>query len=175
MRPTSPTPAMQAVLLLLALLPATQAFFIFGHKTLLRSRMDPIVNPGGVSSHVHNIVGASSFAKTYDYDAQRKGKCTTAIVQEESVSFPFFYLFFFSPHSSSLSAILLLSLIKSFKFHSPPSANPRTGPRSSTGATRPMTPTRRSSPRRRRTTSPVTRPITRSRPSRLVSRCWPVT
>ena len=30
-------------------------------QTLLLGRVDPIVNPGAISSHVHNVVGASNF------------------------------------------------------------------------------------------------------------------
>ena len=29
------------------------------------SRMDPIVNPGGVANHVHNVVGGSAFDRAY--------------------------------------------------------------------------------------------------------------
>ena len=32
-------------------------------QTLAAARMDPIVNPGNVSSHVHNIMGGSAFSR----------------------------------------------------------------------------------------------------------------
>lgn len=34
--------------------------------TIAMARMDPIVNPGEVSSHVHNVLGASNFGRESD-------------------------------------------------------------------------------------------------------------
>lgn len=55
-------------------------FFILGHSPLLQTRMDPIISPGGVSGHVHAIVGSSAFQPTYTYENSRSGQCTTAPV-----------------------------------------------------------------------------------------------
>ncbi|KAG8970892.1 hypothetical protein FRC05_011660 [Tulasnella sp. 425] len=51
-----------------------------GAKVLLAARLDSIVTPGGVSSHLHNIVGGNHFSATYDYDDLRKSTCTSNLV-----------------------------------------------------------------------------------------------
>nr|XP_018265692.1 uncharacterized protein I303_02064 [Kwoniella dejecticola CBS 10117]OBR87850.1 hypothetical protein I303_02064 [Kwoniella dejecticola CBS 10117] len=45
---------------------------------LINSRLDPIVNPGKVSGHVHHVVGGSAFAATQDYASSRASKCTSS-------------------------------------------------------------------------------------------------
>lgn len=47
-------------------------------------RLDSIVNPGEVSTHVHVFHGASALGSTYDYDDIRaRSKCTTVPVQDD--------------------------------------------------------------------------------------------
>ena len=35
---------------------------------LVTTRLDPVMNPGEISSHVHAVVGGSNFGPTYDYN-----------------------------------------------------------------------------------------------------------
>ncbi|KAK4688715.1 hypothetical protein P7C73_g1402, partial [Tremellales sp. Uapishka_1] len=53
-----------------------------GHP-LLTTRLDPLISPGGVSSHVHSIMGANSFAPIYDYNNSRSATCTTADISAD--------------------------------------------------------------------------------------------
>lgn len=47
-------------------------------------RLDPIVSPGAVSSHVHMIQGANAFGSTFDYNTIRnKSTCSTIQVQDD--------------------------------------------------------------------------------------------
>lgn len=46
-------------------------------------RLDPIVNPGGLSSHVHVISGGSGFAASMDFARARASSCTTCNVRED--------------------------------------------------------------------------------------------
>lgn len=47
-------------------------------------RLDPIVSPGQVSAHVHQISGANAIQATYDYDTlRRQSTCTSVIVQDD--------------------------------------------------------------------------------------------
>ncbi|KAL7410277.1 WSC-domain-containing protein [Mrakia frigida] len=63
---------------------STDAFFILSHpKTLVHTRLDPIVNPGQISGHMHNVVGANSFNRSYDLTLQREATCTTSPVQAD--------------------------------------------------------------------------------------------
>ncbi|KAG8927582.1 hypothetical protein FRC02_008044 [Tulasnella sp. 418] len=59
---------------------SANAFFRMGADVLLAARMDPIVSPGAVSQHMHNIVGGNNFAADYNYDELRKSTCTTVPV-----------------------------------------------------------------------------------------------
>ncbi|WWC87099.1 uncharacterized protein L201_001985 [Kwoniella dendrophila CBS 6074] len=45
---------------------------------LINTRLDPIVTPGKVSSHVHHVVGSSAFSATQDHKLSQSGKCTTS-------------------------------------------------------------------------------------------------
>ncbi|KAN0080785.1 protein of unknown function (DUF1996) domain containing protein [Elaphomyces granulatus] len=49
------------------------------------ARMDPIVQPGKISDHVHAIHGASNFAFTVDQESLQQSNCTScAITQDKS-------------------------------------------------------------------------------------------
>lgn len=73
-----------AILAAFALLPgATRAFWILDHGSLTQDRLDPIVEAGRVSSHVHNIVGGSAFAATLDASTMARSNCTTSPVQAD--------------------------------------------------------------------------------------------
>ncbi|THH32546.1 hypothetical protein EUX98_g1633 [Antrodiella citrinella] len=68
----------------LAALPATYAFWIFGGtQPLVTTRLDSIVSPGIVSTHVHSVVGGSRFQASYDYNDLSSSQCSTISVQED--------------------------------------------------------------------------------------------
>lgn len=46
-------------------------------------RLDPIVSPGGVASHVHNIAGGSNFGPSADYAAMQQSSCTSCPIKED--------------------------------------------------------------------------------------------
>ncbi|WVF67212.1 hypothetical protein IAT40_001960 [Kwoniella sp. CBS 6097] len=63
-------------------------FFVVQHgKPLITGRLDPVVSPGGVSGHVHAIIGTSSFKPTYSYENSMAGRCTTANVAVDKSSY----------------------------------------------------------------------------------------
>ncbi|KAA8912018.1 hypothetical protein FN846DRAFT_1019385 [Sphaerosporella brunnea] len=58
--------------------PTAQAFFRMPCSgPLLRERADPIVNPGTVSSHLHNIVGGNGFDFSMTYQKTQAASCST--------------------------------------------------------------------------------------------------
>jgi hypothetical protein len=63
------------------------AFFILNHGPLEATRIDPIINPGGISGHVHAIVGGSNFQSTMDFQTTQEAKCTTAPVSIDKSSY----------------------------------------------------------------------------------------
>jgi hypothetical protein len=69
----------------LALLTPVHAFWILTHDhALTYERLDPIVNPGVVSPHVHSIIGSDAFAPTMSYpQMQGASSCTTSPVQDD--------------------------------------------------------------------------------------------
>nr|ODN90519.1 WSC domain-containing protein [Cryptococcus depauperatus CBS 7841] len=53
-------------------------------QTLLMGRLDPIVTPGGISSHVHNVVGASNSGwQPNDPSEQINAACSSTIVGDD--------------------------------------------------------------------------------------------
>ncbi|MCJ1306720.1 hypothetical protein MMC25_000363 [Agyrium rufum] len=49
--------------------------------TLFTGRLDPIVNPGVVSSHTHVVLGGNAFAPKMNYDDTQKSTCTSCGIQ----------------------------------------------------------------------------------------------
>lgn len=69
----------QLALLGLAALPAN-AFFLMPCWPVSTQRIDPIVDPGLVSTHVHQIAGGSAFAPVMNYTGTQAASCTTCFV-----------------------------------------------------------------------------------------------
>lgn len=45
--------------------------------TLVNERLDPVVSPNVLGSHMHKVFGGSAFAANYNYDDQMKSSCTS--------------------------------------------------------------------------------------------------
>ncbi|KAF6756323.1 hypothetical protein DFP72DRAFT_283606 [Ephemerocybe angulata] len=80
-----------ALLPLLALVPATQAFTFlrFACSQLVTQRFDPLVTPGIVSPHVHQIVGGNAFDVKMDSQANLAAlsTCTTCKFKEDTSNY----------------------------------------------------------------------------------------
>lgn len=81
----------------------TWSFVILQGKILVTARMDPIVQPGAVSSHVHNVVGGNKFKSTYNADDLMTSSCTTMPVMADLSNYwaPAMYYIDWSLGSSS--------------------------------------------------------------------------
>ncbi|CDO71008.1 hypothetical protein BN946_scf184844.g12 [Trametes cinnabarina] len=67
---------------------ANAEHWIFGGTApIAQTRLDSIVNPGTIGSHVHAIAGASGFSNVYDPDALVKSNCTTIPVQPDKSNY----------------------------------------------------------------------------------------
>jgi len=53
---------------------------------LLRTRLDPLVNPGKVASHVHNIAGTSSFLSDQSFNQSVAGEVSLPLQTELTIS-----------------------------------------------------------------------------------------
>jgi hypothetical protein len=63
----------------------------------MTGRVDPIVNPGVVSSHVHTVMGANKFGVTANGQSMRESTCTTALIKEDLSAYWFPSLYFQDP------------------------------------------------------------------------------
>lgn len=62
-----------------ASVPEGSLSFVLGHSQIVSARMDPIVQPGEIAGHVHNVFGASNFRSVLNSpEDQMKAACTTA-------------------------------------------------------------------------------------------------
>ncbi|PIL30120.1 hypothetical protein GSI_07738 [Ganoderma sinense ZZ0214-1] len=67
---------------------ANAEHWIFGgSRPIITTRLDSIVNPDAIGSHVHSIVGASRFKNVYDADDLTQSKCTTIPVQPDKSNY----------------------------------------------------------------------------------------
>jgi hypothetical protein len=56
-------------------------------RLLTISRLDPVVNPNEVSSHMHQIVGGSAFGAAYNFEDQVASSCTTASITADKSNY----------------------------------------------------------------------------------------
>ncbi|PNS16603.1 WSC domain-containing protein 2 [Sphaceloma murrayae] len=60
------------------------AFFRMGcGSPIVTERIDPIISPGQVSGHVHQVVGGNGFGFTQDYAQARRSTCTSCTVSKD--------------------------------------------------------------------------------------------
>ena len=50
-----------------------------GHSNLVATRLDPILSPGSVSSHVHHFVGSSQVTANADFESASAAGTVSAI------------------------------------------------------------------------------------------------
>ncbi|TYJ59040.1 hypothetical protein B9479_000029 [Cryptococcus floricola] len=81
---STPLYALAAVLMSGVALGAADHWILTHAQTIALARMDPIVNPSAVSSHVHNIVGASNFNIALNSASdQLNAACSSTIVNDD--------------------------------------------------------------------------------------------
>jgi hypothetical protein len=81
--------SLAAVVTAALLIPTSHASFVMGHRRngLVSQRLDPLVQPNQVASHVHAVVGASGFGPDINYDSLQSSECTTAPPQADKSSY----------------------------------------------------------------------------------------
>ncbi|KAF4626850.1 hypothetical protein G7Y89_g11307 [Cudoniella acicularis] len=82
-------------------------FLRFGCSQLVIQRTDPLVNPGAIpSSHMHQVVGGSSFNATMDssmVDPSTASKCTSCKMTEDFSNYWTASIYFQSPENGTSS------------------------------------------------------------------------
>jgi hypothetical protein len=73
--------------LLLATAQLASGFQIHGHHGMAFRRLDPLVSPGQVSSHIHAAVGSSSFSAELTTEKLVNSKCSNFETQQDKSSY----------------------------------------------------------------------------------------
>ncbi|KAL2201204.1 hypothetical protein P885DRAFT_26067 [Corynascus similis CBS 632.67] len=77
----------------------------YGNGPLTTCRADPIVSPGGPSTHVHTVMGASNFGFNVTGQSLRESKCTTALPRADMSAYWFPTLYFQDPATNLLEPV----------------------------------------------------------------------
>jgi len=77
----------------------------YGKGPLTTCRADPIISPGGPSSHVHTVMGASNFGFNVTGESLRESKCTTALPKADLSAYWFPTLYFQDPATNLLEPV----------------------------------------------------------------------
>jgi len=78
---------------------------VVSSRSSVVTRLDPIVNPDAVGSHVHRVFGSSYFIPnlTSATEAQTNAKCTTATVQDDKSAYWVAQIYYRYPNGSLIS------------------------------------------------------------------------
>ena len=71
------------VLVLAAVSPATAFWRLTCDHPVVVAREDPIVNPGKVSGHLHQVVGASNFNVSMAFEDARGSSCSSCRIKQD--------------------------------------------------------------------------------------------
>jgi hypothetical protein len=74
---------------------STNAYWLMGIENFITTeRIDPIVNPGRVSGHVHSVVGGSNFRFNTTTESLRQSECSSIPIPEDKSAYWFPHLYF---------------------------------------------------------------------------------
>lgn len=59
----------------------------YGNGPLVEGRMDPIINPGKASSHVHSVQGGNNFALSMTDGQALESTCTSSLVKNDKSNY----------------------------------------------------------------------------------------
>ena len=84
---------------------STDHFLLKTNRSSVVTRLDPIVNPDALGSHVHRVYGSSYFTPnlTTATDAQQNAKCTTTSVQDDKSAYWVAQVYYMYPNGSLVS------------------------------------------------------------------------
>lgn len=79
----------------------------YGKGPLLESRIDPIVNPGGPSGHVHMIQGGNAFNMTMTDSQPMTSTCTSSRVKNDLSNYWVPKMYFQDPKTGKIEDVEL--------------------------------------------------------------------
>jgi hypothetical protein len=77
----------------------------YGNGPLMDCRIDPIVQPGGPSAHVHTFMGANNLGFNTNGEDLRQSSCTTALPKADMSAYWFPKLYFKDPSTGKLEPV----------------------------------------------------------------------
>lgn len=83
----------------------TFAVLTFTNKALTKGRVDPLVSPGKVASHAHQVMGGSGFGMASTGDDLVKSKCTNARAKADKSNYWFPKLYFHDEKDDSFEEV----------------------------------------------------------------------
>jgi len=83
----------------------TFAVLRFNGKELTTGRVDPIVNPGVPSSHVHSVMGGSGFSMHANGQSLMSSKCSNAKIKGDFSNYWFPKLYFHDKKTGKFESV----------------------------------------------------------------------
>ncbi|EAU87993.2 hypothetical protein CC1G_01640 [Coprinopsis cinerea okayama7 len=82
----------------------TYGYWLMGANNILTTqRLDPIVRPGRVGTHVHSVIGGSNFGFELTTDFLRESECTSIPIAEDKSNYWYPHLYFWWKNGSFTS------------------------------------------------------------------------
>jgi len=79
----------------MALITYAHGYWLMGIEDFITTeRLDPLVNPGKVSGHVHSVLGGSNFRMTVNTASLRQSECTSTPILEDKSAYWFPQLYY---------------------------------------------------------------------------------
>ncbi|KAK1580513.1 uncharacterized protein LY79DRAFT_520702 [Colletotrichum navitas] len=83
----------------------TFAVLRFNNKQLVKARVDPIIDPGKISTHVHGIMGGSNFGMSATGETLAQSKCSNAMISGDDSAYWFPSLYFHDPKTQAFESV----------------------------------------------------------------------
>ncbi|KAK2061374.1 hypothetical protein LY76DRAFT_507915 [Colletotrichum caudatum] len=83
----------------------TFAVLRFNNKQLVKSRIDPIIDPGKPSTHVHGVMGGSNFGMSATGETLSQSKCSNAMISGDNSAYWFPSLYFRDPKTHAFESV----------------------------------------------------------------------
>ncbi|KAL9618849.1 MAG: hypothetical protein Q9160_006508 [Pyrenula sp. 1 TL-2023] len=80
-------------------------FFVIQGEALISERLDPILSPGGVGGHVHNVYGANKVSANWQYENMRTSTCNTMGPKADNSNYWFPALYFHNAKNNTFTLV----------------------------------------------------------------------
>ncbi|KAF5327727.1 hypothetical protein D9619_004538 [Psilocybe cf. subviscida] len=86
---------MNLLLVIVTVVASARAYWLMGIEDFITTeRLDPLVSPGKVASHVHSVLGGSNFRMTTNTSFLRQSECSSIPIPQDKSAYWFPHLYF---------------------------------------------------------------------------------